>query len=271
MMPRTNRSRLARPGHVRRAAPRSLLLALVVLASLPAGAARAQSDPAAVALAEQVLAAVGGRDAWEQTRYLAFDFVISRRDTVVSRRSLAWDRADDRIRLELKDAKGRSYAVWTDLAHRDGTVLVDGAPADSATKRQWLDRAHAVWVNDTYWLLMPFKLRDPGVTLKAAGPDSTGKASILELSFAGVGLTPGDRYRVHVDDATHLVTGWEMLLEGNRDGRWKPARWTDWKRVGEVKLAERRHIPDDQVVITFENLTTARTVPPGAFDPPPGR
>jgi hypothetical protein len=271
MMPRSNPPAPARPGPGPRAARGAALLAVLVLAAVPAPAARAESDPAALALADQVVAALGGREAWEKTRYLAFDFVASRRDTVVSRRSLAWDKATDRIRLSLKDGRGRTFAVWTDLAHRDGTVLVDGAPADSATKRQWLDRAHAVWVNDTYWLLMPFKLRDPGVTLKAAGPDSTGKARVLELSFAGVGLTPGDRYRVHVDDATHLVTGWEMLLEGNQDGRWKPAQWTDWKSVGDVKLAGRRHIPDDQVVLTFENLTTARSAPPGAFDPPSGR
>ena len=265
MMPRPNRPRLA---HLRVAL---LGAALLHFAPVDVPAARAQSDPAAVTLADQVLAALGGRDAWERTRYIAFDFVASRRDTVVSRRSLAWDKASNRIKLVLKNAQGKSFAVWTDLAHKDGTVLVDGAPADSATKRQWLDRAHAVWVNDTYWLLMPFKLRDPGVTLKAGGRDSTGKASILELSFAGVGLTPGDRYRVHVDDTTHLVTGWEMMLEGNKDGRWKPAQWTGWKSVGDVKLAERRHIPDDQVVITFENLTTARSAPPGAFDPPAGR
>ncbi|MEO6461737.1 MAG: hypothetical protein ABIP29_01540 [Candidatus Eisenbacteria bacterium] len=233
--------------------------------------AHAASDPAALALADRVVEAMGGRAAWERTNYVSFDFVSSRRDTVLSRRSLAWDKATDRIHLALKDQKGRAWEVWTDLAHEDGIVTLDGAMADSATRRQWLARAHAIWVNDTYWLLMPFKLRDPGVTLTDAGADSTGKGHVVELSFAGVGLTPGDRYRVHVDDATKLVTGWEMLLQGNKDGRWKAALWTGWKSVGDVKMAAKRHVPDDQVVITFENLKTARSAPAGAFGPLTGR
>jgi hypothetical protein len=250
---------------------RAVLLAALLALALPAPVVHADSDPAAVALADRITDALGGREAWERTKYVAFDFVASRRDTVLSRRSLAWDKATDRIHLALTDGKGRAWSVWTDLAHKDGVVLMDGAPADTAAKRQWLDRAYAIWVNDTYWLLMPFKLRDPGVTLKDGGVDSTGKAHVVELSFANVGLTPGDRYRVHVDDTSRLVSGWEMLLQGNKDGRWKPAQWTGWESVGDVKLARERHIPDDQVVITFEKLTTARTAPAGALDPPAGR
>ena len=265
MMPWIDRSRRAGPARA------ALAAALLVFAALAPNAAGAASDPAALKVADAVLEALGGRSAWDATRYLEFDFVASRNDTVLSRRSLAWDRATDRIRLELTDPRGRTFGVWTDVAHREGTVLVDGAPADSATRRQWLDRAHAIWTNDTYWLLMPFKLRDPGVTLADGGRDSTGKGHVLELSFAGVGLTPGDRNRVHVDDASKLVTGWEMLLQNNKDGRLKPALWTDWRSAGDVKLAAKRHIPDDRVVITFENLKTARAAPAGAFDPPPGR
>ena len=261
MMPRIPSSRGARA---------ALVFAFTLVAGAPVPA-RAESSPAALALADRIVATLGGREAWDRTGYVAFDFVVSRRDTVVSRRSLAWDRATDRIRLELKDAKGHAWAVWTDLAHGDGVVRVDGVPADSAAKAQWLKRAYAVWVNDTYWLLMPFKLRDPGVTLADGGPDSTGRAHVLELSFAGVGLTPGDRYRVHVDDDSGLITGWEMLLQGNRDGLWKPATWTDWRAFGDVRLATERHIPDDQVVIRYENLVTALTAPPGAFDPPAGQ
>lgn len=271
MMPRMNRPRRACRARHERGFGCSVLLAALLALAPPASPAFAESDPAALALADRVVEALGGRDAWEATKYLAFDFVASRRDTVLSRRSLAWDKASGKIRLAMTDPKGRAWSVWTDLEHKDGVVLIDGAPADSAAKRQWLDRTYAIWVNDTYWLLMPFKLKDPGVTLKDGGVDSTGKAHVIELSFDKVGLTPGDRYRVHVDDKTKLVTGWEMLLQGNRDGRWKPARWTGWQTVGDVKLAAQRHIPDDQVVLTYENLMTARTVPARAFDPPAGR
>ena len=281
MMPRTIHARGARLALV---AGACVLAATAIIPSVARAAdaaataaatatisAPAASDPAAVALADRMLTALGGKEAWERTAYVAFDFVASRHDTVLSRRSVAWDKGTNRIKVAMKDPKGRSFQVWTDLAHKDGIVLVDGAPADSAAKAQWLTRANAIWVNDTYWLLMPYKLHDPGVTLTDRGADSTGHGHVVELSFAKVGLTPGDHYRVHVDDKSKMVSGWEMLLQGNKDGAWKPALWTGWRPFGELTLADVRHIPGDQVVIKFENLTTSRTVPPGAFDPPAGR
>src|SRR5438876_620493 len=69
--------------------------------------------------------------------------------------------------------------------------------------------AHGAWINDSYWFLMPYKLRDPGVTLKYDGEvkDSTTAAVYdrLALSFENVGMTPGDRYWVYVNRANHRV------------------------------------------------------------------
>jgi len=49
----------------------------------------------------------------------------------------------------------------------------DAIEGDSLTKL--MASAKRMWTNDTYWMLMPYKLRDPGVILKYDGEvkDST--------------------------------------------------------------------------------------------------
>ena len=51
------------------------------------------------------------------------------------------------------------------LARRPGA-------AGGAKPRSSLERAYGAWVNDTYWLLMPYKLRDPGVNLAYDGEET---------------------------------------------------------------------------------------------------
>jgi hypothetical protein len=95
---------------------------------------------------------------------------------------------------------------------------VNGNPIEGDSLKKLIQRANALWVNDTYWMLMPYKLRDPGVTLKYAGDTTMAGMTFdrLALSFDHVGLTPGDHYWVYVNRADHRVERWEMVLEGDQ-------------------------------------------------------
>ncbi|MGH7725343.1 MAG: hypothetical protein ACREOU_07940 [Candidatus Eiseniibacteriota bacterium] len=219
-----------------------------------------------MALADSVMRGMGGQEAWDRTMYLAFDFAVSRNDTVLVRRTTRWEKGSNRIRISGTDGKGRPFVVLTDLGKRNPRAWVAGEPQDSAALGALADRAYAIWVNDTYWLLMPYKLRDPGVSLTDAGVDSTGTFRKLHLEFNKVGLTPKDQYWVYVDGTGH-VRRWDMLLQGSKDGRPRPAIWSEWKKHGEIELAELRDLPEDGVEIRFENIVAARTTPTGAFDP----
>lgn len=48
---------------------------------------------------------------------------------------------------------------------------------DSLSK--YLQLGQEVWINDSYWLVMPFKLLDPGVTLKYFGQRQNRKWPVL--------------------------------------------------------------------------------------------
>src|SRR5687768_15463746 len=52
----------------------------------------ANSDPAAVELADSVMVAMGGRQAWDNTRFISWNFF--------GNRNLIWDKKDERVRIE---------------------------------------------------------------------------------------------------------------------------------------------------------------------------
>jgi hypothetical protein len=88
--------------------------------------------------------------------------------------------------------------------------------------------AYARWVNDSYWLLAPLKVLDPGVKLTYEGPKDCGgaKCETLRMSFEQVGLTPGDQYVLYIDPETKLLRAWDYIAkpESVTHGTWEKVR-----------------------------------------------
>jgi len=248
----------------------SLLLAAsaVVLSPAPrAGAASpppadidAESEPIVRALTD----AMGGQAAWDQLPCVRFDFVVVRDGKEAVRARHWWDKRHGRCRVEGKDGKGRQVTAIFDLADRKGLAFIDGiGESDPKQVADVLTFGYERWVNDTYWLIMPFKLHDPGVRLRYARSARTEKGSydVLELSFApGTGLTSEDRYWLYVNKETHLIDRWEYLLTGRKPPP-KAASWEAWSRVGTVLLPMQRRFENSNDMLRFENLGA-----PQAFD-----
>lgn len=233
---------------MRRAARYHAALALVVASvSLAfAGAATAEdagpeSDPRAVELADRCLAAMGGAEAWDATRFLRFDFFGFRLHH--------WDRYTGRHRLEGKTRDGHAYVVLHDVETREGRAWLDGAELSGDAAKEWLQRGYEAWINDTYWLLMPYKMRDPGVRLAYDGEETVDGRLVdkVVLTFGNVGLTPGDRYWAYLDRESGLMTRWAYHLEDMKPEdpptHW---RWEGWERHGRILLSPTRVNPDPE-------------------------
>jgi hypothetical protein len=204
-------------------------LLLFVLAIAPGAASAADaSDPEAVAVADQVMAALGGKAAWNALPGLRWTFGAEIRDTVRSSRRHSWNKHTGWHRVEGVDRAGDRYVIAHHLDSGEGRAWVAGNAIEGDSLAKLIQRGKALWVNDTYWMLMPYKLRDPGVILGMDEPRTIdGRlCDRLTLRFEGVGLTPGDRYWVDVERATRRVCGWEMLLQGQEP---PPVRYT-WER-----------------------------------------
>lgn len=191
------------------------------------------SDPAAINIANEVMRAQGGRAAWDATKVIRWTFFGGR--------TLTWDKQAGLCRI---DWLKRQRKVIINLQDGSGKVSLNGVEQtnpDSLVK--YLDLGRKVWINDSYWLFMPFKLKDSGVTLKSLGEGKTadGKpADLLQLTFKGVGVTPDNKYHVWVDKKTRLVTQWAYFEKYTDEKPEIQNPWGDYRRYGDILLSSDR-------------------------------
>ena len=246
----------------RRLVQATLALLLLLLTAAPA---TAQSDPKALEIAARTVDAMGGQEAWDATRFLRFEFFGFRLHH--------WDRYSGRHRLEGQTRDGDAYVVVHDIKTRlagnhQGTVWLNGEELDGEAKAEWLERAYGAWINDTYWLIMPYKLRDPGVTLRHLGEvEEDGKVyDKLQLNFDSVGLTPGDTYFAWINRETGLMDRWAYHLEGWEDDREATAwEWRDWQGYGGIRLASTRYNAADDRTAELGKIAVFDHLPDAVF------
>jgi hypothetical protein len=173
---------------------------------------------------------------------LAFTFVVEVDGEEKVRRRHAWDAAAGTVRVTIGDAPPVGFRLQSgmpDSAEDPAwATLAPGVPAADA---------HAAWsafVNDQYWLMAPCKVLDPGVVHSLDGGD-------LVLTFAGVGLTPGDRYTLELDAESAAVRAWRFTLQSGRQGHF---RWVDPVEAGPLRLFTRRESEPAGTVIRFEDV-----------------
>jgi len=194
------------------------LIPLLILAASPAWAETPDSDSTAVAIADQVMEALGGKAKWEALGGLRWTFQSATGDTLRPGRRHAWEKRTGWHRVEGKTRQGQEFCFIDQLDTGAGMAWMDGAAIEGDSLRKLTRRARSIWINDTYWMLMPYKLRDPGVRLKYDGVAREGEVlwDRIALSFERVGDTPGDRYWVYVNRANHRVERWEHLLQDSQ-------------------------------------------------------
>lgn len=253
--------------------PRTLLLP-AALAVAAAGLADAQEteieDPDARRIHARMMEAMGGEDAWDRTRYLEFDWLVARPEGEPLRRSHRWDRWTGRHRVEAPSDGGAMVAVFDSDEPADGRVWIGGSEVTGARADSLLRRANAMYVNDSYWLVMPYKWTDPGAHLAYLGrkTDDGGESwEVVELSFEpGVGLTPRNVYHAWVDPETWLMERWYHFRREGADPL--VTDWTEWVPCGPIRLARDRPFRSSEGRIHFEGLRCETRVPDGAFAPP---
>lgn len=229
--------------------------------------------------------ALGGTEAWNGTRYLRFDFAVDRGGKTVRSRAHTWDKWTGRHRLEANiqpmwslgvlirrpppRKEGDPFVVLMNINTKEGSAYLNGKRLEGEEEKKYLELAYAIWVNDTYWLLMPYKMRDPGVTLAYDGEEKKGDETWdkVVLTFDNVGLTPKDKYWAYVNRTTGLVDKWEYILDGG-PGPAIPFVWKDWTRHGTILLASDRVSQQDDVRIHFPVLEAPASLPERVFTSP---
>ncbi len=188
------------------------------------------SDERAIALADKVIISMGGTKNWNNTRFIAWSWLGQYH---------IWDKYENKFRYE-KD----TLVVISDLKTKKGTVYSKGKVLpDTAKSREILNKQYAVWANNSYWLLMPFKIRDNGVTLKYKGEGKTqvgADVDLIELTFKEVGVTPNNRYILGIDKKSGLITEWSFFRNATDEKPGFTRPWTDYQTYGKIKISAGR-------------------------------
>jgi hypothetical protein len=196
---------------------------IVSLFALTAATARAADESAdkGQQLATDLWKASGGEN-WAKVKELHFTFAVEQEGKPLFSAQHVWNVAAGTDEVKWKDKQGKDHQVTANLA----------APASDDEGKT----AYARWVNDSYWLLAPLKIRDPGVKVEAGGPkDLNGvTCETVRLKFDNIGLTPTDQYVFYIDPKTKLPLAWDYIPQS---GTGMQATWEKFQSFGGLNLA----------------------------------
>jgi len=244
--------------------PRTVILALAVV--LVAGTAGAHS---ANELITKGMGYLGASKLLAEARYLTFTRAVERNGQLEGPREHTWDRYEGDYVLKYSDRDGHAYRVFFNINTKQGVAIKDDQRLEGAEAAEVLEKAYALFINDTYWLLMPAKLKDPGVHVLFYGhgeEDQYGhKTDRFRLEFDdGVGLTPGDEYDVEISSAGEVLK-WKYTLQDGTEGEWL---WQDLEDCGMgLRFHKRKYSPATQVAIVYPQVEFSREMDRSVFEP----
>ena len=216
-----------------------------------------------------------GADAFASAPYLRFNFGIERPQgqQVVARH--LWNRSTGEYRVEWASGPDSNYVALVNVRdvenqRPEGTVYLNGTELTGEAAQDAREQAYGRFINDTYWLLAPLKVYDPGVNRRYAADSSTAEHEVLRLTFGDVGLTPDDTYWLYVSTETGRLDRWSMRLQGMSEGATpRSYTWTDYVTLeapdGEVTLATRHEAAEGELAILTNQLALPTSAPAGAF------
>ncbi len=151
-------------------------------------------------------------DAYKATDYIEFTFK--------KRHHFKWNKAENTCEVFWKNIK-----VDLDLDQIDSSsVYINEERYDSSNTSDIIQKAETYFNNDTFWLVAPYKVFDPGVERRLVTTENNKKA--LLVTYTSGGTTPGDSYLWHFDDNGKPISFqmWVDILP--IDGL--EASWSDW-------------------------------------------
>ena len=237
-----------------------LILGVCVLRGSSIAQNPVHGDAKAMEIAEKLLVSMGGMEKWEKARYFRFDFVVEKEGKMIADFKHLWDRYTGRYRVEGVTEKGEKYVIlFKDINSKQGDAFVNGKPSQGDEKKKFMDTGYERFINDSYWILMPYKWKDPGVILKYEGTSKGAEGKVWDkvlLTFDNVGLTPKDKYWGYVNQATGLMDKWEFILNGGK-GPATMAEWSNWQNFGGIMLSTEKKFKGQPLRILFKSVAVS--------------
>jgi hypothetical protein len=249
----------------------SILCSYAWLAAAQQPAEPAKPAPSADDVARRAVDILGGGGALDRARYIAFTFNVERDGKIVASFPQKWDRYTGEYFVSGKRQDGTPFEATININTKMGHGSLKGqVVTDNAQFKDLYEVAYRRFINDTYWLLMPLKMFDPGVhrTYDGERTDSCGHTwDLVKLSFdQGVGLTPGDVYWPWINRDTGVVEEWDMKLQSMKPEEVPlQVMFRDYRRIAGLLISVRREVRGRNQIVRLDDLQILPDVPKGAF------
>ncbi len=115
-----------------------------------------------------------------------------------------WDKSQDSVLVKWDD-----YQVKFRTTTLDGWATKADQEQTGEQLKEVLFEAWSMFANDSFWLVAPFKIRDPGTS---RGYVKLKEGEALLVSYSSGGVTPGDSY-LWILDETGRPKAWRMWTQ----------------------------------------------------------
>lgn len=193
-------------------------------------------------MAMDIWKASGGEN-WPKIQEVRFTFVVEQEGKPLFRARHNWNVAAGTDEVKWKDKEGKDHQVTANLR----------SPASDDEGKA----AYARWVNDSYWLMAPLKIRDSGVKVESGGSKDLNGVSYetVRLKFESVGLTPTDQYVYYIDPKTKLPLAWDYIPQS---GSGMQATWEKYQSFGGLNLATEHHFNNKAIKLEEIEVVTKK-------------
>lgn len=173
----------------------------------------AKSGPEAETLATKMLSAINYA-AYKDTRFLEWSFANGAHN-------YKWDKENNEVQVIWGD-----YTVELNLNSYDkSSALKNDVPLEGKSKKKIIAKAVSFFNNDSFWLVAPFKVFDPGTERRVVILEDGSQA--LLITYTSGGTTPGDSYLWKLQ-ASGFPESFQMWVSIIPIGGLE-ASWEDWK------------------------------------------
>ncbi|MEM1408193.1 MAG: DUF6503 family protein [Bacteroidota bacterium] len=176
-------------------------------------------------LITEMVDSMGGYKAWTEIPVIRWTFD--------NRQTFYWDKTKDSV---IMDRASQNLLVKFDLNSKKGSAWKSGEKVQDTQVGDYLDNAYLSWVNDSYWLAMPFKLKDPGVNLTYIGRGKeTDDYHQIEITYnKGIGITPRNKYLIWINHKTSLINKWAFYIDRDDPEPVIVNKWSNYQQFGGV-------------------------------------
>ena len=159
----------------------------------PAGKTGSEADKVAELMLEEL-----NKDAFDKINFINFEFFGGGHkylwDKVNNNAVIRW--GDNKVIIDLDSQQSVAY---------NGDELISGDEAEKMKQKAW-----SYWCNDSFWLMAPFKVFDPGTQRSLVDVDD-GTYGLM-VDYISGGVTPGDSY-LWILDENYRPTGYKMWTQ----------------------------------------------------------